>query len=70
MDVEGAEYDALFQTPKRCFQRIRRIALEYHPTALYSGQDVVVFLEKLGFEVWMRKKPDMIYAFRKDGAWK
>jgi FkbM family methyltransferase len=32
MDIEGAEYDALGQTPRHVLRRIRRIGLEYHPS--------------------------------------
>lgn len=53
MDVEGAEYEILLNTPKKYLDKINKIALEYHdyfPTE-HNVQELVVFLKKNGFEV-------------------
>jgi len=53
MDIEGAEYDVLLNTPKKYLNKISKIALEYHdylPTN-HNVQELKNFLEKNGFEV-------------------
>jgi FkbM family methyltransferase len=69
LDCEGAEYQILFNTSKELFNRIERIAMEYHPIKSLVGADPSVrpkvealeeFLEEVGFEVEVR--PPYLYA--------
>lgn len=67
MDCEGAEYGILFGTPPECFDRIRKMVLEYHE--YFFGRKrlrhLVIFLGKMGFRVSVRpitKRQGIIYA--------
>ena len=63
IDVEGAEYEILFNTPKEYFKRIKRIGLEYHDwMTKKKGADLKRFLEKLGFKVQDMK--GMLYGHK------
>jgi FkbM family methyltransferase len=49
LDCEGAEYQALYNTPRQVFNKVQNIVLEYHKT----GGDIDrlrKFLESLGFK--------------------
>ncbi len=67
IDCEGAEYEILFNTPDKIFERIDRIALEYHDDFMeseYTYKDLQKFLEKKGFAVSL-KPVRMMYAIKK-----
>ena len=52
MDVEGAEYDILLQTPSESLTRIDRIIMEYHDVGEGRNHQVLAsFLEKEGYRV-------------------
>ena len=53
IDCEGAEYDVLFNTPADYFERIEKIALEYHDFFCDGKRwcQLVTFLGKKGFKV-------------------
>jgi len=62
IDCEGAEYEILLQTPDRCFERVRKMSVEYHSLA---GSDVVTLrarLESLGFRVAVISRPHILFA--------
>ncbi len=56
IDCEGAEYDILFNTPKKDFGRIDKIAVEYHDFFFRRKKiyNLVNFLSKAGFAVKIR----------------
>jgi len=49
IDCEGAEYDILFNTPKKYLKRIDRITMECHNFKSHSISNMLQFLEKNGF---------------------
>jgi len=56
MDIEGMEYEALFSCPHEYFQRIERIALEYHDVLVrvpHTIRDLVEFLNARGFSTYL-----------------
>lgn len=57
MDVEGAEYDILFNCPDETLAKIQRVVMEYHE---FAGEkrnrlDLARLLEKQGFHVLVEK---------------
>lgn len=60
IDCEGAEYEILYNTPKSVFEKIDRIAMEYHNPPFYGLNDrehnperLATFLRDAGFTVRM-----------------
>ena len=60
IDCEGAEYEILYNTPKNIFEKIDRIAMEYHLPPFYGLNDrehnpeqLAAFLRNTGFAVRM-----------------
>jgi len=53
LDCEGAEYDALYQTPAELFQTIKVISMEFHDLkkADYTALAMATFLQKQGFVI-------------------
>jgi FkbM family methyltransferase len=53
MDCEGAEYEILYTTPARYFDRIREIRMEYHNLAddRSNREALATFLRGLGYEI-------------------
>lgn len=53
MDIEGAEYDVLFSTPKHIFKRINCIVLEFHDflNLKHNYKELISFLEKMSFKI-------------------
>jgi hypothetical protein len=55
VDIEGAEYDLILNSPDESFASVQRIALEYdvvHPVnPEIKGRDLADRLRALGFEV-------------------
>lgn len=53
LDCEGTEYDILFNTPKSYFDKIGKIALEYHDHIYKKKRwyHIVEFLSEKGFKV-------------------
>lgn len=49
IDCEGSEYEVLLTTPKKCFERINRIAMELHLSLNYNFNDILSFLRKVGY---------------------
>lgn len=53
MDIEGGEYEVLFNTPVEILKKIKRIALEYHHNIeKYRKNDLIKFFNSCGFEVF------------------
>lgn len=52
IDVEGAEYDILLDTPKDVFKNIDNIVLEYHDYLAdnHNYHQIINFLNKIGFK--------------------
>lgn len=71
MDIEGAEYDIFFNTPKSVFSKIKHISMEYHTiNNMHVGQ-LKNILQKNKFKVIIkkeRKEFGMLYAYRKQMA--
>ena len=73
MDCEGAEYDILLNAKPEAMERVQRLVMEYHEGVNgHSHQDLVSFLEELGFNV--RLTPNAVhdnlgylYAWRAQG---
>jgi FkbM family methyltransferase len=53
MDCEGSEYEILYGAPKRCFEQIREIRMEYHNMAgdRHNGTALADFLSEHGYEI-------------------
>lgn len=55
LDCEGAEYQILYTLDEKYFERITRIALEYHSdvpeTKLEQADGLITLLEKMGFQI-------------------
>ena len=69
IDVEGAEYEILFNTPKEIFRKIHLICLEFHDALTapkYTHQDLMSFLTDLNFEVKKHNKFNLLYAINKE----
>ena len=49
IDVEGAEYEIIFNCNDNTLKKIRRIAMEYHEIDSYNPNDLVKFLTGKGF---------------------
>lgn len=49
IDVEGAEYDILYDAPKEIFKNIEKIVLEWHGTH-EQGEQLRDYMVKLGYE--------------------
>lgn len=47
IDCEGAEYEIIFNTEKRIFDKIKHIVLEYHSSG--NPFDLIKYLRKMGF---------------------
>ena len=57
MDCEGAEYDVIFNTPKKYFDKVSMMAMEYHD-GIYAKRNIMdlkTFLRNMGF--WVKVKP-------------
>lgn len=67
LDVEGAEYEILFNTPKEFLERIHLICLEFHDDLItkYSHQDLTKFLYTHGFHVTRHNRYNILYAENK-----
>jgi len=52
MDCEGAEYEILYGTPRRYFDRVREIRMEYHdrPEKGHNAQALATFLKGAGYD--------------------
>lgn len=48
MDVEGAEYDVVLRSSPASWADVRAVALEYHPVAGHSLDELLAFLAPLG----------------------
>lgn len=55
MDVEGAEYDILYNTEDEVLSKIKRIHMEYHDSEENTGRTLADFLRAKGFEVKIKK---------------
>ena len=51
MDVEGAEYEILFNCTKNVLKKIDKISMEVHPLDKNNEKTLKNFLEKNGFKV-------------------
>jgi hypothetical protein len=52
MDIEGSEYPSILTCPVETLQRIRRLAMEFHPVYTPHApqpRDLFRYLEKAGF---------------------
>ena len=53
LDVEGAEFDILYNAPVKCFEKINQICMETHtyckPT--YNNKELAQFLESKGYKI-------------------
>ncbi|MDP3881881.1 MAG: FkbM family methyltransferase [Nanoarchaeota archaeon] len=66
VDIEGAEYDLLYNSPEKIMRSVHYILLEYHKGmeqlhARYSPEAIKEFLKKRGFNI-LREKNDVIVA--------
>ncbi|MDO8594371.1 MAG: FkbM family methyltransferase [bacterium] len=66
LDIEGSEYEVLYQFPPELFKKIRNIVLEIHLHSRYSSKELVSFLEKQGFIVSVSLGNSNVYTARKD----
>lgn len=72
IDAEGAEYEILMTTPKKYFEKIEKIALEYHdyfPTN-HNVKELKKFLEENSFKVKIINLPPILARLYKTGLLK
>lgn len=67
MDIEGAEYAALFAAPDEVFEKIGSICMEYHPDLEHkrSVNDLIDFLKEKRFNIETRELAEgfgLLYA--------
>ena len=65
IDCEGAEYKILFGTPPEYFERIEKIALEYHKNG--DVLELAKFLNRYGYVITIEGYPSdrgMLFAFK------
>lgn len=57
IDVEGAEFEILLNAPRKVFDNIKYISLEYHDILQdkYKHPILINLLEELGFEITIKK---------------
>lgn len=55
MDIEGAEYDILFNAPHWLFNKTGTIIMEWHRHNKYGKNDLKIFLARKGFEIVKEK---------------
>jgi FkbM family methyltransferase len=63
MDIEGGEYLVLYSTPKRIFEKIKRIFLELHSIEGENKGKMIEFLKQMGFKLEY-DKDNFIYAIK------
>lgn len=77
IDIEGSEFDIIFNSPKSIFITIDKIVLEYHDfyATQYKHKDLQKYLESLGYEVSVHQliwdkllKTGTIFAKRKNAT--
>ena len=51
MDIEGSEYQVLYSTPKKVFDKIDRIFLEIHKIENEPKADLINYLKKQGYGI-------------------
>ena len=51
IDCEGGEYDIIFNSNKKTFDKIKSISLEYHNVSNFKGSDIEIFLKEQGYNV-------------------
>jgi len=68
MDIEGGEYDILFNLPDSYFNKIQRIAMECHDIdSKNNSKSMISLLKKKGFKLIIQNKPanlSMIFAYK------
>ncbi|HCB35324.1 MAG: hypothetical protein A2W52_01145 [Candidatus Taylorbacteria bacterium RIFCSPHIGHO2_02_49_25] len=62
MDIEGSEYEVLYQLPAALYQKIRNIVLEIHVQTGYAPEELIRFLEKQRFTVSVSSGNSHVYA--------
>lgn len=53
LDVEGAEYESICQTPLEALKRVRRAVVEYHPVPGHGYNEIVERFQEAGL-LWSR----------------
>lgn len=62
IDCEGAEYEILYNAPKKYLDKIKSITLEYHKNG--NPLELKNFLEEANFKVKIDKVAELIYAWK------
>jgi len=63
MDIEGVEFEILMNCSSPCLNKIKRIAMEYHPE--FGNIDALMkHLENFGFKTLSWQKRRLLYAWR------
>lgn len=66
IDCEGAEYEILYRLPQALFSRIGEIRLEWHAIQGERVEDLILYLDHVGFEVARPHLfPSILYAVKK-----
>ena len=65
MDIEGAEYEIIRETPISILQKIKKISMEFHDYHGFHYTEIVDKLQAAGFSVTVR--PDRFYQCTKVG---
>lgn len=63
MDIEGSEYEVLFNTSDETFSKINKFVLEIHDIEGYKREDLILFLRSKGFCV-EEYVPEILYGFK------
>ena len=64
LDCEGSEYEIILNTPKKLFNKIQHIILEFHDVAGHGANNLVTFLEEIGYKISVSKQHSTISAAR------
>jgi len=64
IDVEGSEYDILFNASRETLQKIKSMSIEYHEINDHKIEELVMFLNKYGFKTSaIKSKKNINFGF-------
>lgn len=69
LDIEGSEYEVLYQLPKNFYEKIEIICLEIHVSKSHQQEELILFLEHQGYRVFPSRTHPRVFLFAKDAKW-
>lgn len=61
LDIEGAEYDVLYNLPQNLYDKIRYIALEIHDHPVHQKKSLIQFINEKGYAIKQSNKNPCVY---------